>query len=348
MGISPHAGPRVKPTKRTKDNAHENRSEQSLFRRFRVFRVIVFSWLIVSASAVPAFAQQTHLLVITGVPGDEEHTAQFQKWATTFIDAAKTKDAVPAANITALSEKQSTKAGVEKAFADLTARVKPDDGVVVLLIGHGSFNGTQGAFNLPGPDLTVDEWTKLLGRFPSQHVAFINTSSSSGAFLPALASPGRVVVTATKTGGERNETMFPEFFVAAFNDPSADRDRNGHVSIAEAFDYAKTKVAQAFQQKGLLLTEHAVMDDGGQGRLAATMFLGNGRADGALAIDTSNPAMKALADEKDTIDQKITALKLKKNTMDEAQYDAQLEQLLTDLALKTKAIRDLQAKKDRS
>ena len=109
-----------------------------------------------------ALAQQTHLLVITGVPGDEEHAAQFKKWAASFIDAAKKKDAVPDGNITLLADKRSTRDGVEKAFADLVARAKPNDSVVVLLIGHGSFNGTQGAFNLPGPDLTVAEWTKLL------------------------------------------------------------------------------------------------------------------------------------------------------------------------------------------
>jgi hypothetical protein len=297
--------------------------------------------------ATPALAQQTHILVITGVPGDDEHAQQFQKWAASFIDAAKKKDAVPDANITLLADKQSTRGGVEKAFADLAARVKPNDGVFILLIGHGSFNGTQAAFNLPGPDLTVDEWAKLLGKLPAQRVAFVNTSSSSGAFLPAVAAPGRVVITATKTGGERNETQFPEHFVAAFGDAAADRDRNGHVSVAEAFEYAKAKVVQAFQQKGLLLTEHAVMDDGGEGRLAATFFLGTGRAEGALAIDLSDPAMKKLADEKDAIDRQIAALKLKKNTLDEAQYDAQLETLLTDLALKTKAIRDLQGKKDK-
>jgi hypothetical protein len=89
------------------------------------------------------------------------------------------------------------------------------------------------------------------------------------------------------------------------------------------------------------------MDDGGEGRLAATLFLGTGRAEGALAVDLSDPAMKTLADEKDAIDRQIAVLKLKKNTMDEALYDAQLEHLLTDLALKTKAIRDLQAKKDK-
>ena len=292
-------------------------------------------------------AQQTHLLVITGLPGDEEHAQKFQKWAAALIDTAKKKDAVPDANITLLAAQQATKAGVAQAFADLASRVKPADAVLVLLLGHGSFNGTQAAFNQPGPDLTVDEWATLLAKLPAQRVAFVNTSSSSGAFLPAVAAPGRVVITATKTGGERNETQFPEYFVAAFGDAAADRDRNGHVSLAEAFDYAKSKVVQAFQQKGLLLTEHAVMDDGGSGALAAALFLGTGRAEGTLAVDLSDPAMKKLADEKDAIDQQLAGLRLKKNAMAEALYDAQLEKLLTDLALKTKAIRDLQAQKEK-
>jgi hypothetical protein len=313
----------------------------------RSLRFSVGAFLFSVLCASPVFAQQTHLLVITGVPGDEEHAQKFHKLATDFIEAAKKKDAVPDANVTLLADKQTTKANIEKAFADLGAKAKPADAVIVLLIGHGSFNGTSAAFNHFGPDLTVDDWNKLLGKLPSLHVAFVDTTSSSGAFLPAIGAPGRVVVTATKTGGERNETQFPEFFVAAYNDPGADRDRNGHVSVAEAFDYAKTKVVQAFQQKGLLLTEHAVLDEGGGSGLAAQIFLGTGRAEGALAVDLSNPAIKKLADEKDALDQQIAALRLKKNAMDEAQYDAQLEKLLTDLALKTKAIRDLQAQKER-
>ena len=324
-------------TAKTAENTFSQRSLRSL----RFLLVASFCGVI---WATPALAQQTHLLVITGVPGDEEHAQKFQKWAAAFIDAAKKKDAVPDANITLLADQQATKAGVEKAFADLGARVKPADAVVVLLLGHGSFNGTAAAFNLMGPDLTVEEWTRLLGRLPTPRVAFVNTSSSSGAFLPAIAAPGRVIVTATKTGGERNETQFPEFFVAAFADPAADRDRNGHVSVAEAFEFARTKVVQAFQQKGNLLTEHAVIDDGGG--LASTLFLGTGRAEGALAVDLTDPAMRQLAAEKDAIDQQIAALRLKKAAMDEAQYDAQLEQLLTELALKTRAMRDLQAKKD--
>src|SRR5258705_9216 len=195
----------------------ETIAEKSLsLRSRRAPRLIVGTFLFSVLCVSHAFAQQTHLLVITGVPGDEEHAAQFQKWATAFIDAAKKKDAVPDANITYLSDKRAAKDGVEKAFADIAARAKPNDGVVVLLIGHGSFNGTQAAFNLPGPDLTVADWTRLLGKLSAQRVAFVNTSSSSGAFLPAIAAPGRVVVTATKTGGDRNETLFPEDFVAAF------------------------------------------------------------------------------------------------------------------------------------
>ena len=340
----------MKRPEETAENAKIAKKYLSLrfsLRSLRSLRFLLIASFVSVIWVSPAFAQQTHLLVITGSPGDEEHAEKFQKWATTFIEAAKKKDALPDANVTLLVDKQATKAGIEKAFADLDAKAKPTDAVIVLLLGHGSFNGTTAAFNHFGPDLTVEEWTKLLGRLPSQHVAFVDTTSSSGAFLPAIGAPGRVVITATKTGGERNETQFPEFFVAAYSDPGADRDRNGHVSLAEAFEYAKTKVVQAFQQKGLLLTEHAQMDEGGGPGLAAQLFLGTGRAEGTLTIDASDPAMKKLADEKEALDRQIAALRLKKGAMEAAQYEEQLEQLLTDLAIKTKAIRDLQAQKDK-
>lgn len=309
------------------------------------FRVFVLSWLIVAAGSARASAQQTHLLVVTGVPGDDEHAQRFQKWATTLVDTAKTKDAVPDANITYLSDKKATRDGIDAAFTALAARAKPNDTVIVLLIGHGSFDGRQAAFNIMGPDLTAPEWAKLLGRLTA-HVAFVNTSSSSGAFLQAVGAPGRVVITATKTGGEKLDTVFPEVFVEAFTDNAADRDRNGHVSLLEAFEYAKAKVTQSYQQKGLLLTEHATMDDGGEGRLAATMFLGSGRADAALLVDMNDPGVRELVERRDAIERDIAALKLMKATMDPTTYDAQMENLLTDLALKTRALRDRQTKKD--
>jgi hypothetical protein len=313
-----------------------------------VFRGFVLSWLILIVAARAADAQQTHLLVVTGVPGDDEHAQKFQKWATTFIDAAKKKESLPDANVTYLSGAKANKDGIEKAFADLGGRVKPNDSVIVLLIGHGSFDGRTAAFNIMGPDLLATDWAKLVAKLPSQHVAFVNTSSSSGAFLQPMASPGRVIVAATKTGGEKLDTVFPEFFVEAFNDDAADRDRNGHVSVLEAFEYAKAKVTQSYQQKGLLLTEHATIDDGGEGRLAATMYLGIGRGETALDVDMNDPEVKKLVAERDAVERDIAALKLMKASMDEAKYDAQMEKLLTDLAIKTKALRERQTKKDES
>ena len=303
----------------------------------------MFSWLPLFFAA-SASAQSTHILVVTGVPGDAEHAQKFAGWAKTFIDAAKKKDGVPDANIVYLADKQATKPAVEKTLTDFAAAAKANDTVIVLLIGHGSFDGSTAAFNLPGPDLTADDYARLLARFTTQRVVFINTASSSGAFLSAVAAPGRIIVTATKTGGERNETEFGQYFTAAFGDEAADRDRNGHVSIQEAFDYAKTKVADAFKQKGLLLTEHAVLDDGAEGRIAGSAFLGIGRSDAALNADLADPQTKALVDERDAIQREIEALQLQKGSMDATKYDEAMEKLLTDLALKTKAIRDRQVK----
>jgi hypothetical protein len=303
---------------------------------------------------VRAAAQESHLLVITGVAGDEDHAKLFHDWATKLIDAAKTKDGVPDANIIYLAEKpetdtahirgRSTSENVQKTIGELAAKAHPGDQVVIVLIGHGSFDGNVAAFSMPGPDMTVAEWTSQLKKLSAQKVAFINTTSSSGAFLPAVAAPGRTVVTATKTGGERNEAMFGEFFVEAFGDAAADADRNGHVSVLEAFNYANNKVVAAYQKGGLLRTEHATLDDGGDGKLAATQYLTAHPADGGLKVDVTDPAMRALVAEREAIQKDIDALKARKDTLDPARYDQEMERLLTNLALKTKAIRDREAK----
>lgn len=317
-------------------------SARSVRRVLRVFVILVTAG---GAAIGTAHAQSTHILVVAGTPGDPEHAQKFDGWAKAFIDAAKKKDAVPDTNIVYLADKQATKVAIEKTLGDFAAAAKPTDTVVILLIGHGSFDGSTAAFNVMGPDPTPADFAKILGKFAAQKVVFVDTSSSSGAFLPALAAPGRIVITATKTGGERNETEFGQYFTGAFADEAADRDRNGHVSMLEAFDYAKAKVADAFKQKGLILTEHAAIDDGAEGRIASGVYLGTGRADAALTADLADPAIKALVDERDAIQHQIEALQLQKPSMDAAKYDAAMEKLLTDLALKTKAIRDRQAKK---
>ena len=173
--------------------------------------------------------------MITGVPGDEEHAQKFQKWATTFIEAAKKKDAVPTPT-SRCSRTSRRPRPASRRRSPISAPQRQADRRRVRAAASATAASTarRRRSTYPGRTSPSTEWAKLLDKLPSQRVAFVNTTSSSGAFLPAIAAPGRVVITATKTGGERNETQFPEFFVEAFSDPAADRDRNGHVSVARS------------------------------------------------------------------------------------------------------------------
>src|SRR4029453_2803753 len=116
-------------------------------------------------------------------PGDEEHEQKFTKWATAFVDAAKKKEQLPAANITSLSGATATKDGIDKAVTDIAGRSKPNDNVIVLLIGHGSFDGRSAAFNIMGPDLTAPDWAKLLGKLAAHHGGVVNPTSATPRFL---------------------------------------------------------------------------------------------------------------------------------------------------------------------
>jgi hypothetical protein len=303
--------------------------------------------------ATNAAAQDVHLLVIGGVGGDEARSAQFHKWASSVVNAA-VKSGVADANITYLAERteldpariklRSTRENVTQAFTALAGRVKVNDEIVVLLIGHGTFDGKTAAFNLPGPDLAADDFSKLLAKFPTQRIAFVHTGSSSGAFIPALAGPARTIVAATRSGGERNETRFPEYFAEALSGEEADRDRNGRVSILEAFDFAKNRVAASYEKGGHMLTEHAMLDDGSEGKFAASQYLAPPRSR-SVEMAQADPKLRALVEERDTLDREIAALRQRKDQMQEAEYQAQLEKLLTELALKDRSIRELEAKK---
>jgi len=306
------------------------------------------------AVATIAAAQDTHLLVITGVGGDDEHTQNFHKWAAAIVDAAKERGGLTDATITYLGDKpeldaknsraRSTRANVEKAFADLAAKAQPADEVVIVLIGHGSFDGKIGAFNLAGPDLNTDDYARLLGALRAQRIVFVNTASSSGAFLQPLAGPGRTIITSTKTGGEKNEPVFVQFFAEAFKDASADTDRNGRISVAEAFEYAKSKAVATYTKAGTILTEHATLDDSREGKFAATLYLDSDRARAAKTAQVADPELRALLEQQQTLQTQIDGLKLKKELLPPAEYDQQMEKLLTDLALKARAIREKEAK----
>ena len=319
----------------------------------RVLLLACFSLAVanhLSASQAPSAsspAPRTHLLLITGLSGDAEHRETFTRLAAGVLDAA-TAHGIPPAQQHWLAEiaegdpriaARATREQVAEAFDTLARASRPGDDILIVLIGHGSAVGTTAAFNLPGPDLTAAEYAPLLARLTDRRVAFINTASVSGPFAAALAGTGRTIITATASAAERNETRFAEVFVAALADAATDRDRDGRLSLQEVFDATTARVKALYEQEGHLLTEHALLDDQPRGTLAGVQYFAQGRPAAAGDVAAS-PARQQLIDERDALERQVNDLRLRKDTLPAADYESQLDALLTALAATSRALRD--------
>ena len=249
---------------------------------------------------------------------------------------------------------KSTQAEITRAFANLAKSAKEDDVVFVVLIGHGTYDGRAAKFNLPGPDMTAADFAPLLKSLKVKQVVFVNTASASGPFIEELSAPGRTIVTATRSGAERFATLFGGYFVDALSGDAADADRNHRVSVLEAFDAARLGVGRAYEQAGTMLTEHPLLDDSGDkqgspdpkpdgknGRIAAVLSLGTPTAAEALPED---PKVRVLYEERRDLERRVEGLKLMKTGMDPDRYAAELEKLLTALALKSQQIKAAEGK----
>ena len=309
-------------------------------------RITVLLLALVATPAVVC-AQSTHLLIVVGLAGDPEHGELFKKWGMTLADTATQKLGVAKDHVTLLTDAAATRDGVVKAFGALAA-AEADDTVVIVLFGHGTYANKTAKFNLTGPDMTPQDFEPLLARLKSKRVVFVNTASASAPFVEALSGPGRVVVAATRTGGEMFATLFGGPFVEAFSNESADSDHDGKISILEAFDYARKTVAASYQREGLLPTEHAILDDNGdkEGSIEPGREAKDGQSAAVLAIGSlrqqalpADEKVRALYAERSQIERRIEALKLLKSGMDPAKYESELEKLATELALKTRQIR---------
>ncbi len=308
-------------------------------------------------------SQSSHLIVISGLSGEPRLAAAFHDWASTLIDAAQARWGLPAANVVYLAEKverdrerisaRATREAVESTLAKVAAQAAADDAVFIVLIGHGVSRDGVASFNLPGPDMSAADFARALEAFSAQRLVFVNTASASGEFIEALSGPNRTIITATKSGFERNETMFANYFVEALAGDGADVDKDQRVSALEAFNYARREVARVYEADGRLLTEHALLDDNGDGvgspepdataadgALARRIFLA--AAPGGEVAETieADPELAALYAEKSKLEERVIALRQMKDGMDPEAYERELEALLVELALKTRAIRE--------
>jgi hypothetical protein len=301
------------------------------------------------------------LLIVVGLAGDPEHGALFHKWGAALAEASAAVGVTPDRLVYLVDNKgeedklaggRSTREEIGAALARFAKAATPEDVVYVVLIGHGSYDGRSARFNLPGPDMGPAEFNAALKVLPTKQIVFVNTSSSSGPFIEAMSGPGRTIITATRSGAEQFATLFGGHFVEALTSTDADADKNQRVTMLEAFRFAKAGVARAYEQEGLLATEHALLDDNGDkegsqdpmptgadGKLAATLSLGSVADAAPLPAD---PALRALYVERRDLERRVESLRLLKDSLPPAKYAAELERLVTDLALKTREIRQLE------
>jgi len=291
-------------------------------------RSSIVAALIVWLASAPCMADN-FALVVSGASGGDAYAKKYDGWRVSIVRTLKSFG-YQDDHVIELSE--ASRHQIELALQRLNSRVMKDDQLFVLLIGHGTAEGDAAKFNLVGPDMTARDWADELKRFDGRLI-FVDSTASSFPFLRQLARPGRIVITATDSTAQEFETVFPEFFIKAFTDVAADTDKDGRVSIFEAFFYASASVRTWFDRQNRLPTERALLDDDGDG---VGREAWNPAADGAVAkltyLQPSVVASDPLAKRQVDIETAIADLTARRATMVPAAYDAELERLLTELA----------------
>jgi hypothetical protein len=312
-------------------------------------------------SIVRVDAAERYAVIISGAAGGAEHAEQHAQWRTKLSSALTERMQIPADHVLVLadvvSERQAgkppgdsvqtaTRDNVRALFARLGRTLTREDVLFVVLFGHSTFDGVDAKFNLVGPDLEASEWKTAVAPVTARLV-FVNTTGASAPFLGRLAGEGRIVMTATDKESQKYETVFPKYFVEAFSDAETDLDKDGRISMWEAFARASAAVKQYYRQRGQLSVERPVLDDTGDG-------VGNDAAvpgtDGALASRTfldgdddparaSGPALSQLISRRNALELDFDELKKRRGFMPSTDYDKQRDQILIGIARISRQIR---------
>ncbi len=303
---------------------------------------LLLASLLLLGSDVP---DRQAVIAVVGAPGTDDYGRQFMEWSERWRTAAASAGAdftsIGAADSSELSDRQRLQQQLEQTASDST------EPLWLVLIGHGTFDGKAAKFNLRGADVTATELAEWLKRL-NRPVAVINCASASGPFVSELAGANRVVVTSTKSGFEHNFARFGDFISRAIIDSAFDLDKDEQTSLLEAFIAASSRVEEFYEREGRLATEHALLDDNGDGRgtpanwfrgVRATKAAKDGAVDGQLAnriclvhSEYESKLSAELRTQRDSLEAKIEVLRREKSTLPEEAYLTQLEPLLVALA----------------
>jgi hypothetical protein len=327
------AGPGVSTCK---GDVIENRQQRGFS-----LTTLFITLLLILASPSQA-AQRNFLIVASGIGGEPVYSEKFAKWSKTMIDTAVDRLGIAPQRIVYLAEAgtdgadaESRKSEIAFAIDRFASSAGADDAVFLLLIGHGTARGDRLLFNLPGPDLSATELAAMLERHSDIRWIIVNGAPSSGPFIQALSGPNRIVITATASAAERYHTVFPEHFIGAYAEPGADSDKNGRVSVLEAFSFAKRGVERSYDEAATLQSEHAMIDD--SSALAQSTYLQGDRTQYSDAIPEQE--LTRLLTDRAQLEQRIASLIAVKSLYDPVVYDDRLEELLVQFALVHRALR---------
>jgi hypothetical protein len=283
--------------------------------------LIIAAALLGAASAHAA----TQVLVVAGIGGEAQYEERFTQWSQTMAGAAVTATG-DKESVVRLAGEGATRDAITRELTRVARSLAAGDQFMLMLVGHGSFDGNEYRLNLPGPDITGAELLALLEKLPaSVPQLIVNGTSTSGAIADKWANPRRVIITATRSGGERNATRFAGFWAEAMSSEAADRDKDGAVTAQEAYDYATRKVADAYKADAALLTEHAKLTGSDPGRFILARL-------GTAALFASDPQLIALRRQQGGIESQLAELKPLKAGMPRDEYYSRIEPVLVELA----------------
>jgi hypothetical protein len=282
--------------------------------------------------ALPA---ASHAVIIAGLGGEPEYEKRFREQADA-VAAAALKITGDAQNVVTLTGERAQRDSIRKELKALAARMDAADSVTLVLIGHGSFDGDEYRFNLPGPDLTGADLGKLFDELPARDQLIVNATSASGAVVERWQKPRRVIISATKSGGERTATRFAQHWMRAVTTSEADTNKDEVVTAAEAFDYTTRQVEAAFKSDAALATEHARLDGDNASRFTVARL-------GASGAASADPQVVAMLSQRGEIEQSLNDVKQRRTALPEDEYYDALEGVLVKLAMLQREIDAKQA-----
>jgi hypothetical protein len=310
----------------------------------RLIALLALSLLLCRGQGSATNSTPLDLLLVVGAPGEKEYGRIFDEevrdWATACGLGKKSFRVIDPQN--ASTNQLAELSGV------LTNQPPSDQDFWIVLIGHGTFDGTDAKFNLSGPDLSAKECATLLAAL-HRPVVFINTTSGSAPFINQLSASNRIVITATKSGFEENFAHFGQFFAKTMSDLSADLDKDGQVSVLEAFLMTSRKVDDFYKSERRLATEHALLDDNADAKGTPASFYRGVRPakkpDEAANVDgfrahqvhfipseTEAKLSPAVRKKRNDLELQLETLRPRKAELSEDEYLKLIEPVLLELA----------------